>query len=69
MAQPQWLESLVVYATVGTTRSVNRATTCRLLIAGLSQIKVPSSMLVHNQIALTIHLGHQRKNGPNFLDS
>src|SRR6267378_3674698 len=65
----KWLESPVVYATVGTIRKVNCATTCRRFIAGLSQNKVLSSMAVPNQIALKINLARQKKNGPNFLYS
>jgi len=64
-----WLESPVVYATVGTIRKVNYATTCRRFIAGLSQNKVLSSMAVHTQIDLKINLARQKKNGPNFLYS
>ena len=66
---PKWLESRVVNATVGTIRKVNCATTCRRFIAGLSQNKVLSSMLVHTQIALKINKARQKKNGPNFLYS
>src|SRR6266705_5137932 len=57
-----WLESPVVNATPVTIRKVNCATTCRRLIASLSQNKVLSSMGVHNQIALKINLARQKKN-------
>jgi hypothetical protein len=65
----KWLESRVVNATLFTIRKVNCATTCRRLIAGLSQNKVLSSLAVNNQIALKIDLARQKKNEPNFLYS
>src|ERR1700681_490305 len=63
---PNWVESPVVNATVGTTRNVNCVTICRLLIAGLSQIKVLSRMRIHNLIALKIILRRQSKIGQTF---
>src|ERR1035437_4906062 len=51
---PKWLESPVVYATVGTIRNVNWATTCRRFIADLSQNKILSRMIAHTKIALKI---------------
>jgi hypothetical protein len=65
----KWVESPVVYATVGTIRKVNCVFTCRRFIAGSSQIKILSRMIVPNKMVLRIGLVHQRKNGPGLLDS